>query len=69
MLRADIVESVEKGEFSIHGISSIGEAMTLLMGKDAGDPSDGSYPEGTILALAQERAHNYWKVASRKPPE
>ena len=69
MLRADIVESIEKGEFSIHGIDNISQALAILMDRDPGVPDDGSYPAGSVLAIAQERAHNYWKVASRKPPK
>lgn len=69
MLRADVVEAVEKGEFSIHGIDHICQALAILMDKEPGQPDDGDYPSGSVLAIAQERAHNYWQVASRKPQE
>jgi len=69
MLRRDVVESIEKGEFNVFGIDSIDQALAILLDKDPGRPQDSGYEEGSVLALAQERAHNYWKVASRKPPE
>ena len=69
MLRADIVESVDKGEFSVYGIDDIGQALAILTGKDAGELHDSTYEKGSVLAIAQERAHNYWKVAIQKPPK
>jgi len=69
MLRADIVESVDKGEFSVYGIDDIGEALTILTGKDAGELHDSTYEKGSVLGIAQDRAHNYWQVAIKKPKQ
>lgn len=69
MLRADIVESVAKGEFSIYGISEIEHALAILMDADPGEPDNGAYAEGSILAMAQERAYKYWEVARHKPSD
>lgn len=66
MLRADIVEAIRTGEFHVYGIETIDQALAILTGKDAGNLADSTYAKGSVLALAQERAHNYWKVASRR---
>ncbi len=56
MLRKDIVQAVEKGEFTIWAIEHVSEAIELLTGKPAGEPSDeGSYPIDTIFGIAQAK--------------
>jgi len=51
MLRADVIEAVTRGEFSIYRVSSIDEGIELLTGIPAGKPdAEGVYPEGTIHA-------------------
>ena len=69
MLRADIVESVRSGEFSVHGIDNISQALAILMDTEPGQADDGAYSEGSILARAQQRAHEYWTVAASKAPD
>ena len=56
MLRHDVVEAVEKGEFNIYAVTSVDEVMTLLTGVDAGKPDDKVvYPEQTVNGLVQKR--------------
>ncbi|UCE32419.1 MAG: ATP-dependent protease, partial [Burkholderiales bacterium] len=56
MLRADVVEAVADGKFSVHAIATVDQAMALLTGVPAGQPdAEGRVPEGTV---------NY-KVAAR----
>ncbi|GAM63166.1 ATP-dependent protease La type II [Vibrio ishigakensis] len=56
MLRKDIVEAVERGEFHIWAIEHVTEAIELFTGKAAGEPSEeGSYPIDTIFGIAQAK--------------
>ncbi|MGR5143966.1 Lon protease family protein [Photobacterium sp. DNB23_23_1] len=54
MLRKDIVEAVEKGDFKIWAIRHVTEAIEILMGQAAGQAGlDGTYPVDSILGQAQ----------------
>ncbi|MFC1233431.1 Lon protease family protein [Vibrio sp. F74] len=56
MLRKDIVQAVDKGEFFIWAIDHVSEAIELFTGKPAGEPSEeGSYPINTIFGIAQAK--------------
>ncbi len=63
MLRDDVVAAIADSSFSVYSISSIDEALALMLGKDAGKLHDSAYDAGSVLALAQEKAHEYWEVA------
>lgn len=63
MVRLDVVEAVAEGSFSIFAISRIEQAMAILMDTEPGDCVSKEYSEGTILRLAQNRAHEYWETA------
>ncbi|PSU35889.1 Lon protease family protein [Photobacterium lutimaris] len=54
MLRKDIVDAVEKGDFKIWAIRHVTEAIEILMGQAAGQAGlDGNYPVDSILGQAQ----------------
>jgi lon-related putative ATP-dependent protease len=56
MLKAEVVEAVREGRFNIWPVSSIEEGIELLTGKKAGTRrKDGTYPKGSIYALADQR--------------
>jgi len=56
MLRQEVVDAVREGKFSIWAVSSIEQGIEILTGKKAGvRKKDGSYPKGTIYALADAR--------------
>ena len=56
MLRKDVLESVEQGNFHIYAVDSVDEAIELLTGVEAGERDDeGKYPEGTINRLVEDR--------------
>jgi len=56
MLRKDVVEAVEKGEFHVWAVETIEEGLQVLTGKEAGVADEkGIYPEGTIFAKADAR--------------
>jgi len=49
MLRQEVVDVVKKGEFHVYAISTVDEAMEILVGAEAGERrQDGTYPEGSI---------------------
>jgi predicted ATP-dependent protease len=67
MLRDEVVEAVERGEFHIYPISTVDEGLELLTGMKAGDPDDyGDYPKGTLNARVVGRLERFaaqWRKA------
>jgi len=56
MLRHDVVEAVEDGNFHIYPVETVDEGIEILTGTPAGErDEEGSYPEGTINAKVEER--------------
>jgi predicted ATP-dependent protease len=56
MLREDVVESIRDGKFHIYAVSSIDEGIGILTGREPGlRLPDGSYPDGTINFLVNQR--------------
>jgi predicted ATP-dependent protease len=56
MLRRDVREAVDAGEFSVYPISHVDEGIEILTGIPAGeDQGDNGYPEGTINYLVVKR--------------
>lgn len=56
MLRKDVVEAVERGQFHIYAIRTIDEGIELLTGVPAGErDGDGSFPEGTVNYLVDKK--------------
>jgi len=58
MLRRDVVQAVESGQFHIYPVQTIDQGMEILTGLSAGEPDEsGSYPPGTINYEVQKRLH------------
>jgi lon-related putative ATP-dependent protease len=56
MLRRDVVEAVEAGQFHIYPVETIDEGITILTGMPAGEPdADGNYPDDTINGRVQRK--------------
>jgi predicted ATP-dependent protease len=56
MLRQDVIEAVEKGEFHVYPVKTVDEGIELLTGLPAGEPDEsGSYPEGTLNGMVELR--------------
>jgi predicted ATP-dependent protease len=56
MLREDVVEAVRQGQFHIYAVTTVDEGIEVLTGVAAGDRQpDGSYPEGTVNRLVNQR--------------
>jgi predicted ATP-dependent protease len=68
MLRDDVVEACAAGQFRVFAVATILEALEVLTGTPAGvRDKTGTYPEGTLLRIAQERAYEFWQRAARSP--
>jgi len=51
MLRPEVVAAATAGQFAIHAVERVDEALELLTGRDAGERgSDGRFPAGTAHA-------------------
>ncbi|WP_273846180.1 Lon protease family protein [Rubrobacter calidifluminis] len=56
MLRRDVVEAVERGDFHIYPVETIDEGIELLTGVPAGEPDEeGNYPEDTVNGMVERR--------------
>ena len=56
MLREDVVQAVQEGQFHIYSVSTIDEGVTLLTGRPAGARlTDGGYPQGTVNGAVQDQ--------------
>ncbi|MHC4101182.1 MAG: Lon protease family protein [Planctomycetota bacterium] len=69
MLRHDVVDACSEGKFHVYAVETVHEAIELLTGRPAGiRDAQGNYTEGSVLALAVTRAHEYWlKAAAPRP--
>ena len=68
MLRSDIVAAAEAGQFRVHAVDNIYDAIELMIGVPAGRPDEsGAYPEGSLLARAQQQVAEYWRKSSASP--
>lgn len=72
MLRPDVIEAVAKGQFRIHAISHVDEAIEVLTGLPAGvRTADGSFEAGSVNANVEVRLTDF-AYALRdftRPPE
>ena len=49
VLRREIVEAVDSGQFTVYAVNTVEEALALLTGMPTGERGpDGLYPEGTL---------------------
>ena len=56
MLREDVVEAVEDGDFAVYAVSTVDEAIELLTGTPAGERDErGRFPEGTVNSRVEAR--------------
>lgn len=63
MLRREIVEAVEKGQFHLYPVTTVDEGIEILTGVPAGKAEDGKYPEGTINHKVACRLREYFEKA------
>ncbi|MFQ6102284.1 MAG: Lon protease family protein [Anaerolineae bacterium] len=56
MLRQDVVEAVEAGQFHVYSVRTVDQAVELLTGVTAGErDEEGNFPEGSINQLVEAR--------------
>lgn len=66
MLRADVVEAVRDGKFSIYAVESIDQGLEILTGIPAGAPdAEGIYPEGSINRRVADRLTDFAEKARK----
>ena len=64
MLSDEVVQAVRDGKFSIWEVKTIDEGIELLTGVPAGDRGeDGTYPEGTVHRLVEDRLRQFAETA------
>jgi ATP-dependent Lon protease len=69
MLRQDVVEACAAGQFHVYAVSTVGEALEVLTGMPAGNPqSSAPYAEGSLYALAQQRAAEFLRRSINQQP-
>jgi len=56
MLNDEVVQAVESGRFHVWSVSDVDQGIEILTGVPAGKPApDGSYPEGSVNCLVDQR--------------
>lgn len=70
MLRADIVQAVEEGRFTIYAIDTVDDGIEILTGVKAGKlDNKGNYPKGTVNYMVEESLRQYYKDYARYAKE
>lgn len=60
MLREEVVEAVQAGQFHIWAVHTVEEGIEILTGVPAGERgADGKFPEGTVNALVEQRLREF----------
>jgi ATP-dependent Lon protease len=68
MLRDDVVDAARAGTFHVYAVERVEEALTILTGCAVGArDGDAGYPDDTLLALAERKAYDYWRMATIGP--
>jgi len=56
MLRRDVVDAIDRGDFNVWPVETVDRGMEILTGEPMGErDEEGRYPEGTINYLVEER--------------
>jgi ATP-dependent Lon protease len=71
MLRKDVIEAVEKGQFHVYPVKNIDQGIEILTGIKAGKiRKDGTFEEGTVNYLVDEELQRLamsWKTFAASP--
>ncbi len=69
MLRPDVVTACRDGQFSIHTVKTVHDAIEILTGRPAGQRDEhGNYPDNSLLSVAVKQAREYWIKALHTLP-
>ncbi len=67
MLKDEVIEAVSKGKFTIYAIDRVEEGLEILTNMKVGTLSqDGSYDDGSLYRLIQQRLEAFCKVIDKK---
>ena len=70
MLRADIVQAVEDGRFTIYAIDTVDDGIEILTGVKAGKADNkGNYPKGSVNYMVEESLRQYYEDYARYAKE
>ncbi len=67
MLRHDVVEACAAGQFQVFAVSRIEQAIELFTSTACKQSSDGSWSAGSVLAIAFQKAEEYWQKTLAAP--
>ncbi|MDH3612013.1 MAG: AAA family ATPase [Gammaproteobacteria bacterium] len=60
MLREDVVEAVEQGQFNVFAVKGVDEALSILTGVEAGQRDDtGEFPEDSVNGRVEQQLIHY----------
>ncbi|WP_455206494.1 Lon protease family protein [Kaarinaea lacus] len=63
MLRYDVVEAAQKGQFHIYPVETVEQALELLTGMAAGElDGEGNYPDNSLNGMVQQRVDELNKL-------
>lgn len=66
MLKPEVVDAVREGRFRIWAIDTVDEGIEVLTGTAAGEEQpDGTYPEGTVHRVVQDRLRDLAETAKQ----
>ena len=64
MLKSEVLEAVEKGNFFIYAVKSINEGIEILTGVEAGEADEkGNYPPSSVNGMVMNRLEELSKTA------
>lgn len=68
MLREDVVEAIDRGDFNVWAVSTVAEGIEQLTGRTAGeyDESTGEYPEGSVFADARRTFASFAETLQKR---
>ncbi|MBP5215907.1 MAG: ATP-dependent protease, partial [Alphaproteobacteria bacterium] len=70
MLRADILEAVKNGKFTIYAIDTVDDGIEILTGVKAGKANaKGEFPRGSVNYMVQQSLHRYYEEYARYAKE
>jgi predicted ATP-dependent protease len=64
MLKSEVLEAVQKGNFAIYGVKTVNEGIEILTGVEAGEADDkGVFPPSSINGMVVARLEELFKTA------
>ena len=64
MLKSELLEAVEKGNFAIYAVKTVNEGIAILTGVEAGEADEkGNYPPSSVNGMAMARLEKFSKSA------